>query len=170
MLHFFFVLHKLTTQICIQDITKELRAKGADDDQVETVEEDQPVDLNGVSPFFAFGGTSFTAFLSFLFWRITIGMATHFNGLHINTDFYPIQRLVNVASTVFVGMAALGAGVTGMTALGLFLLSCKITIGVATGELDPNKKRAPAPRDLIPKDDKGLPKFNKPWYEETFDK
>ena len=66
------------------------------------------------------------------------------------------------------GITALGAGVIGVTALGLLGLAARVTFGVATGELDPNKKKAapsPAEQSPVPLDAQGLPKVTGAWYD-----
>lgn len=128
-------------------------------------EEDGPEDLNGINPLTPLSSAAFAGFVSFLFWRITIGLATALNNVHLETDFYPAQRLFNIASTAFVGITALGAGVIGVTAVGLLGLSMRVSLGIMSGELDPNKKREEKPRSPIPLDAQGLPKITGAWYD-----
>jgi hypothetical protein len=136
----------------------------------EEVVEAEPEDLNGINPLVSFASASFTTLISFLFWRITMGLAYTLNDVHLSTDFYPAQRLFNIASTAFVGITALGAGVLGVTALGLFALTLRVAFGILTGELDPNKKRAQAARPPFPLDEKGLPIVKGAWYDVKPDK
>jgi hypothetical protein len=129
------------------------------------VEDDASDDLNGINPLTPLSSAAFAGFISFLFWRITIGLATAFNNVHLETDFYPAQRLFNIASTAFVGITALGAGVIGVTAVGLLGLTMRVTLGIMSGELDPNKQRVEAPRPPFPVDSQGLPKITGAWYD-----
>lgn len=127
--------------------------------------EDDDTDLNGINPIQPLGSAVFAGFISFLFWRITIGVATALNNVHLDTEFYPVKRMFSVASTAFVGITALGAGVIGVTALGLLGLAARVSYGIATGELDPNKKKVAPPPSAVPLDAQGLPKLTGAWYE-----
>lgn len=122
-------------------------------------------DLNGINPIQPLGSAVFAGFISFLFWRITIGLATALNNVHLETEWYPVKRLFSVASTAFVGITALGAGVIGVTALGLLGLAVRVAFGIATGELDPNKQKVTPPPSAVPLDAQGLPKLTGAWYE-----
>ena len=57
-----------------------------------------------------------------------------------------------VVRTAVVATCALGSGVAGLTAVGLFALSVRVAVGVANGELDMNAKRAPVGDALTPWD------------------
>lgn len=122
-------------------------------------------DLNGINPIQPLGSAMFAGLVSFLFWRITIGLATALNNVQLETDWYPVQRMFSVASTAFVGITALGAGVIGVTALGLLGLAARVTLGIATGELDPNKVKEAPPTPPVPLDAQGLPKITGAWYD-----
>lgn len=100
-------------------------------------------ELSAINPAQAFGSACFAGFVSYLFWRITVGLSVALNGVQIDPELYPVRRLFAVASTAFVGLTALGAGVIGLSAVGMFLLSGRVAIGIATGELDPSKKPVP---------------------------
>ena len=113
-----------------------------------------------------------------MFWRITQGMAVTFNNLHLESDYYPVQRVANTASTALIGLAALGTGIFGGIGVGLTALTTKIIYGVATGELDPNKPRKATSQEIAEEmerrnpsmvDKDGKVKFTKPWWEETFE-
>jgi hypothetical protein len=131
----------------------------------EPTDEEVDDDLNGINPLQSLGSAAFAGLVSFLFWRITVGLALTLNRVHLDTDFYPAQRLFSVASTAFVGIMALGAGVIGVTALGLLGLTVRVALGVASGELDPNKKAPEKPKSTVPLDAQGLPKVTGAWYD-----
>lgn len=147
------------------------------DAELKVVRDNQPeeptplseddTDLNGINPIQPLGAAAFAGFLSFLFWRITLGVATALNNVHLETEFYPAKRAFGIASTAFVGITALGAGVIGVTALGLLGLTARVTYGIATGELDMNKKKVVEAKDpnAVPLDAKGLPKITGAWYD-----
>jgi hypothetical protein len=128
-------------------------------------ESEDDTDLNGINPIQPLGSAVFAGFVSFLFWRITIGLATTLNNVRLETEWYPVKRIFSIASTAFVGITALGAGVIGVTALGLLGLAVRVTYGIATGELDPNKQKAVPPPSAVPLDAKGLPKVTGAWYD-----
>lgn len=159
-------------------LTEEEKAKKAEKERIEKQDEEALADLNGINPRFALFGSGFTLFLAFVFWRITQGMAITFNNLHIESDFYPVQRVANTASTALIGLAALGTGIFGGIGLGLTALTTRIIYGISTGELDPNKPRKATSKEIeeemerrnpsmVNKD--GKVKFTKPWWEETFE-
>lgn len=100
----------------------------------------QKVDLNGVDPITCVAGAIPVAALSYGFWTFTGRAAEYFVTHPIDSDFYPVQRLGVVFQTAMVGLGSLAAGIFGFTALGLLLLGIQVAYGVATGELDPNKK------------------------------
>jgi len=147
------------------------------DAELKVVRDNQPeeatplseddTDLNGINPIQPLGAAVFAAFISFLFWRITFGLANTLNNVHLDTDFYPAKRVFGIASTAFVGITALGAGVIGVTAIGLLGLTVRVIFGIVTGELDMNKKKyvPPANTSSVPLDSKGLPKITGAWYD-----
>lgn len=55
------------------------------------------------------------------------------------------QRLIGFLKNVSVGLFALNSGIFFFTSIGMGLLGVRVTYGVLTGELDPNKPRAPPP-------------------------
>lgn len=54
-------------------------------------------------------------------------------------------RLIGFLKNVSVGLFALNSGIFFFTSIGMGLLGVRVTYGVLTGELDPNKPRAPPP-------------------------
>jgi len=98
------------------------------------------VDLNGIEPWTAILGCIPVFGMSYGFWVLTQSSAEWFLAHPIETEFYPVQRLGIAFQTAVVGLSSLAAGIFGFTALGLLLLGFRVLFGVATGELDPNKK------------------------------
>merc|ERR1712187_414682 len=78
--------------------------------------------------------------MSYGFWVLTQSSAEWFLTHPIETEFYPVQRLGIAFQTAVVGLSSLAAGIFGFSALGILLLGLQVAVGVATGELDPNKK------------------------------
>jgi len=52
----------------------------------EELEAQQVEDLNGINPVVSFGSACFAAFVSFLFWRITIGLSVALNGVQVREE------------------------------------------------------------------------------------
>mmetsp|Transcript_60145 Transcript_60145/g.135343 ORF Transcript_60145/g.135343 Transcript_60145/m.135343 type:complete len:279 (-) Transcript_60145:36-872(-) len=102
----------------------------------------EEVDLNGIDPLNCIIGSFPVAAVSYGFWVLTGTFAQYFVENPVQTEFYPVERLSIALQTIAVGLSSLAAGIFGVTALGLFLLGCRILFGVATGELDPSKESA----------------------------
>jgi len=100
----------------------------------------EDVDLNGIDPLTCITGAFPVAAVSYGFWVLTGTFAQYFVENPVKTEFYPVERLSIALQTIAVGLSSLAAGIFGVTALGLFLLGCRVLFGVATGELDPNKE------------------------------
>ena len=98
-------------------------------------------DLDGVNPFFALFGAACVWAASFGMWSLTQYLAVFFGTHPLAEDtFYAIQRIALIVRTMVVAGAALGAGIFGLTGLGLFLMGGRVAVGVATGELDMSKR------------------------------
>ena len=98
-------------------------------------------DLDGVNPFFAVFGSLCVWAAAFGMWSLTQWLAYTFATNPLGEDtFYVIQRIATIVRTCVVGGAALGAGIFGLTGLGLFLMGARVGVGVATGELDMAKR------------------------------
>lgn len=74
-------------------------------------------------------------------WKLSNYLSAHFAINFVTSEFYPVQRLAIVARNVIVGITTLGTGFSGLIAMGLLALGVAVSIGVAKGELDPNKIR-----------------------------
>lgn len=99
----------------------------------------QTQDLNGIDPVTCVLGSVPVAGLSYGFWTLTGAAAEWFVTHPIESEFYPVQRLGIAFQTAVVGLSSLAAGIFGFTALGIFLLGLRVFVGIAKGELDPNK-------------------------------
>ncbi|CAE7322806.1 SLC2A3 [Symbiodinium sp. CCMP2592] len=100
----------------------------------------QEVDLNGIDPTACFVGAAPVAALSYGFWTFTSRSAEWFYNHPVESEFYPVQRLGLVFQAAVVGLSSLASGIFGFTALGIFLLGVRVSIGVLSGELDPADK------------------------------
>lgn len=93
-----------------------------------------PVDISRVSPFSAILGAIGAFGISAATWH-TMTWFIAFVVQHPLTDeIYIVQRLSVVVRTALVCLLALASGISGVTGLGLFLLSGRTTIGRFRGE------------------------------------
>eukprot|EP00638_Chattonella_subsalsa_P005705 CAMPEP_0117756544 /NCGR_PEP_ID=MMETSP0947-20121206/14146_1 /TAXON_ID=44440 /ORGANISM="Chattonella subsalsa, Strain CCMP2191" /LENGTH=209 /DNA_ID=CAMNT_0005576161 /DNA_START=247 /DNA_END=877 /DNA_ORIENTATION=- len=99
-------------------------------------------DLNGVSPKYALLGSFLAAFLSVASYKITTVLFEIYEAQKdmIGTDNLFATRLSGLLKQVIVGLGSLATGIFAFNALGLLLLSIKVTNGVMKGELDPTPK------------------------------
>lgn len=97
-----------------------------------------PINISHVNPLGAFVGAGAAAFISYIAW-LTLGYTVNFFVTHPLTDqIYIVQRISAVVRTVLVCLFALGSGISGVTALGLFLLGIRTTAAAITGEFRNN--------------------------------
>lgn len=93
--------------------------------------------LNGVNPVVT-GIASLVALgAAFGLWQVTTTLGVFFATHPVETDWYVVQRSSAVFRNVVVGLSSLGAGFCGVTGLGIMLLTGRVAVGVARGELDP---------------------------------
>jgi hypothetical protein len=97
-------------------------------------------DLNGIQPLTPLAFSAVAAAMALVGWQLTIYMSGHFAVDFLDSEYYPIQRFAIVSRNIVVGITTLGTAFSGIISLGLVLLSARVTMGVAKGELDPNKK------------------------------
>ena len=72
--------------------------------------------------------------LSILVYRMMIAIATTFANKPVTSDNPTVINLSAAVRTLVVGMVALGAGVFGIAALGLFLLGVQLIIKKISGQ------------------------------------
>ncbi|CBJ29167.1 conserved unknown protein [Ectocarpus siliculosus] len=107
-------------------------------------------DLNGVNPFYAILGAGGAAAMSFGSWKATLWLAqAYYSKPAEESDILAVARMTSFIKQAVVGLFALGAGIFGVTALGMGVMAAIVAVGVAKGELDPSpeasgsKKAAP---------------------------
>lgn len=99
-------------------------------------------DLNGINPVTTILFSAFPAVVSFLLANLSTFLAQNFAVQYLNSELYPVQRLAIVIRNLVVGLITLGGGFCGIIAVGLLALGVTVAVGVAKGELDPNKDNA----------------------------
>ena len=87
-----------------------------------------------VSPLRCFSGSFIAGTLAILVYRMMIAIATTFANKPVTSDNPTVINLSAAVRTLVVGIVALGAGVFGIAALGLFLLGIQLTIKKLTGQ------------------------------------
>lgn len=73
-----------------------------------------------------FSGSFMAGTIALLAYRLMVSIATTFAAKPIVSDNPAVMNLASAVRTLVVGMVALGAGVFGMAALGLFLLGWQL--------------------------------------------
>jgi hypothetical protein len=94
----------------------------------------KPVDLSHVNPLSALVGSFGAAAIAYAAWHVLMGTANFYATHPFETEFYVVRRINGIVRTALVGMFALGSGISGVTALGLFLLAGRTAIGKVAGE------------------------------------
>ncbi len=74
-----------------------------------------------------FSGAFVAGTISLLVYRMTVSIATTFANKPIVSDNTAVINISSAVRTLVVGMVALGSGVFGLAALGLFLLGIQLT-------------------------------------------
>lgn len=75
-----------------------------------------------------FSGAFVAGTIAVLAYRMTIAIATTFANKPIVSDNPAVMNIASAVRTLVVGMVALGSGVFGLAALGLFLLGIQLTV------------------------------------------
>lgn len=75
-----------------------------------------------------FSGAFVAGTIALLAYRLTVSIATTFANKPIVSDNPAVMNIASAVRTLVVGMVALGSGVFGLAALGLFLLGIQLTV------------------------------------------
>lgn len=106
-----------------------------DEERKAAIEEAR--NLNGVNPVVT-GVASIVALVAaFGLWQATTSLGVFFATHPVDSDWYVVQRSTAVFRNVAMGLVSLGAGFCFVTGLGILLLTGRVAVGVAKGELDP---------------------------------
>ncbi|MEL6326279.1 MAG: DUF3082 domain-containing protein [Cyanobacteria bacterium J06626_23] len=94
----------------------------------------QSTTVLATSPLRCFTGSLLAGSLGLLLYRMTIAIATTFANKPVTSDNPTVISISGAVRTLVTGMVALGAGVFGIAALGLFLLGIQILFKRLRGE------------------------------------
>jgi hypothetical protein len=95
-------------------------------------------DLNGVNPIVTILASFFAFGMAFGFWNLTQFFAAQFLTHPVPADApYAFVRAAGVVRNAVMGLSSLASGFSAVSGLGVFLLGCRVAIGVFNGELDP---------------------------------
>jgi hypothetical protein len=83
---------------------------------------------NSLSPWRCLGGAVVAGGLAIVLYKLTSAIAVHFATKPIHSDNFTAQRISAAVRTLVVGMSALGTGIFGMAALGLFGLGIQLIL------------------------------------------
>lgn len=100
-------------------------------------------DLNGINPVTPLTFSIVAGAMAVAGWQLAAYFTANFAISFLTSDLYPVQRMAIVARNLVVGISTLAAAFSGMVCIGLIALGVVVAIGVAKGELDPNKPRLP---------------------------
>jgi hypothetical protein len=84
-----------------------------------------------------FSGALMAGTIALLTYRLTLSIAATFAAKPIVSDNPAVMNIASAVRTLVVGMVALGAGVFGVAALGLFLLGGQLLIQRLSHRLTP---------------------------------
>jgi hypothetical protein len=112
----------------------------------------KPVDISRVNPLSAAVGGVGAAAMFWAAWTVLQGTVAFYTAHPFDSDMYVLRRINAVVRTVLVGMLALASGISGVTSLGLFLLSGRTAAAAVTGEFT---KGEPAAAADVPPDGGG---------------
>jgi len=126
---------------CVNTIVPAEEIRALQPEPVAPAPEKKSIDLNGIQPsMLLLGGASYALF-STLAWQGTNAAGAYFAENPYESSFYVVQRLSSIARVVVVSLGSLGTGITGIAAVGQIALAVQVQLGIAKGELDPNKER-----------------------------
>lgn len=86
------------------------------------------------TPLSCFSGSFLAGTLGILCYRMMVAIATTFAAKPVVSDNPLVLNISVAVRTLVVGIVALGAGVFGLTAVGLFLLGVQLIIKKLTGQ------------------------------------
>ena len=86
------------------------------------------------TPLSCFSGSAMAGVLGILCYRMMVAIATSFAAKPVVSDNTVVVNISVAVRTLVTGIVALGAGVFGITAVGLFLLGIQLTIKKLTGQ------------------------------------
>ncbi len=101
-------------------------------------------DLNGVNPIVTILASFFAFGMAFGLWSLTQFFAEAFLTHPVPVDApYAFVRAAGVFRNAVMGLTSLASGFAAVSGLGVFLLGCRVAIGVFSGELDPTPIKKP---------------------------
>jgi hypothetical protein len=99
-------------------------------------------DLNGIKPQWLLVGALTYGVVSVLGWQFTGWVNERFGEMDIDENaFFVVTRLKYAARYALILMGSLGSSLTAIAAVGQTALAVQVSMGIARGELDPNKER-----------------------------
>lgn len=111
--------------------------KSTKTDEERRVAIEEARNLNGVNPLVTGVASVVALAAAYGLWQATTSLGVFFALHPVESDWYVVQRSTAVFRNVAVGLVSLGAGFCGVTGLGILLLTGRVAVGVAKGELDP---------------------------------
>ena len=106
-----------------------------DEERKAAIEEAR--NLNGVNPVVTGVASVVALAAAFGLWQATTSLGVFFATHPVDSDWYVVQRSTAVFRNVAMGLVSLGTGFCFVTGLGILLLTGRVAVGVAKGELDP---------------------------------
>lgn len=116
--------------------------------------------LNGVNPLVTMVGGIFALACAAALWYLTNTLATYFALRPVDElggEVYFVTRVTLVFRNIVMGFFALASGFFGVTGLGIVLLALRVTLGIATGELDPTPLVPPPTTSSTPDESETTP-------------
>jgi Protein of unknown function (DUF3082) len=122
-------------QRVLAQVRKTMEELGVSEDEPKPPEKNvNPVDLSRVNPFSALAGSFGAAVMAYAAWHVLEATANFYVNHPFDTEFYVVRRINAIVRTALVGIFALASGISGVTALGLFLLAGRVGVAAVTGE------------------------------------
>lgn len=106
-----------------------------DEERKAAIEEAR--NLNGVNPVVTGVASIVALATAYGLWQATTSLGVFFATHPVDSDWYVVQRSTAVFRNVAMGLVSLGSGFCFVTGLGILLLTGRVAVGVAKGELDP---------------------------------